>query len=944
MEALSSPEGASIKQNQFDFLRVPGFYPALLIIYSVHVVHLLLRNLVLIALAYILIPFRIQDDIRTTKGETAAQAAHECENGIQIGFICMNEQADADGHHPKRGGRRRSGLQVQFQIALGTIFLLFCGLTAWLIYAHEKNHIEQEALNKSRIVLAAVESTQAYVQGILRPKMYEVVGRDAFIMEAMSTSFVSRAVMDKFHESMPMYRYRRVALKARNPVSAPTPVEREMIEYFQKHPLEKHWQGIREIGGTSGFLDAQPVFMTASCLNCHGRPEDAPPSLIRMYGDKRGFGYRENQLAGITVVSIPVQDALAKIRGKAFSVFCATLVMLIFMYVLISFLFNRMVVHSLRDLLGIFRRGLMDDREIALLTEASSKNEIHELSEAARELTAHLQKARRDLVRYAEDLEVRVNNRTRDLESSRARLKEKVAARDLELLTLNRIAELTTRSFRLTDIFPGVLEQTLSLIPARGAAIYLFSGDKNNPALAMEYQRNADKLSPTIKAGDRPASGQVPSTLKESIWTAAHGEMSHFACMQNQTCLNVPLVCRERVLGVMTFVGIDLKDRSSEMQSLLMSIGQQIGITIDSLNNFAALLQSKELLQSVFDGIPDMMVLLSPDLDIRMANRAYLKRHSITLEEALNQKCRPLENGCEWPLAGRQLSQAMSTHQPAKEEITTASGEIFMVYYYPILDEADKIWGILRYARDITLEKQVENRIQQTEKMAALGQLAAGVAHEINNPMGIILCYTDLLKRQIKGDEQAVQDIEIVEKQAGNCRRIVSDLLNFSRRRKTRSQPANINTALSEVIEMLRHQFQKSGTEIETELDQNLPVLSMDVDKMKQVFLNLLMNANQAIVEPPGQVRVCTRFDKNRSVIEIAIRDNGSGIAPEIIGKIFDPFFSTKQTGEGTGLGLSVSYGIIKDHGGELTVETEIGEYTEFNIQLPARRQENGIG
>ncbi len=858
----------------------------------------------------------------------------------------MNKQTgspQSSGQRKTETRRRRPvGLQVQFQIAMGLIFLLFCGLSALLIYNHEKDNIEEAALSKSRIVLAAVESTQAYVRSVLRPKMYELAGRDAFIMEAMSTSYVSRAVMDKFNESMPMYRYRRVAVKARNPVSEPTPVETEMIEHFRKNPQETQWQGIRKIDGTMGYLYARPVRMTASCLRCHGTPEDAPVSLIAHYGDERGFGYRANQLAGITAVSIPVHGALAKIRSQAFSVFLVSLGLLISLYVLISFVFNRLVVRSLRDLLGIFRRGLVNDREMALLIEASNKNEIHELSESASALTDHLKTARGELVQYAEELEIRVAERTRDLEDSRARLKEKIAARDRELQTLNRIAELTTRSLRLANILPGVLEQTLGLIPAKGAAIYLFA-EGNEPALALEYQRNADKLSPTIGKLDMPET-RVPSSLKESIWIAARGEMSHFSCMRNQMCLNVPLVCRERVLGVMTFVGIDLGDTSSDMRSLLLSIGQQIGITLDSLNNFAALHQSKELLQSVFDGIPDMMVLLSPDLEIRMANRAYLQRYQLPLEEALNQKCRPLDGGCEWPLAGEQLTLAMSTRRSTKEEITTGTGEIFMVYYYPILDEAEKVWGVLRYARDITLEKQVEQRFQQTEKMAAMGQLAAGLAHEINNPMGIILCYTDLIKRQLEGDGQACKDVEIIEKQAGNCQRIVSDLLNFSRRRKTEAQPADVNAALVQVIEIVRQQFRKNGTEIDIDLAENVPVISMDVDKMKQVFLNLLMNANQAIDEPPGMIRVRSWFDIRKSVIRIAIRDNGSGVPPEIAGKIFDPFFSTKQTGEGTGLGLSVSYGIVKDHGGELTMETEVGQWTEFLIDLPARRAaENGM-
>lgn len=850
---------------------------------------------------------------------------------------------NSDTSSEETNRRRPFGLQVQFQIALGTIFLLFCCVTAWLIYSYEKNLIEQNALKNSRIVLAAVESTRDYVRNILRPKMYEFAGQETFILEAMSTSYISRAVMDKFQESMPTFRYRRVAVNARNPVSEPTPVELEMIEYFQNHPMRTQWQGIRNMGGSVSFLHAIPVRMKASCLNCHGNPEDAPSSLRELYGNERGFGYEENKIVGISAVSIPMNSALGKIRSQAISVFAVTFVLLFFLYILISFLFNRMVVRSLKGLLGIFRQGLVDEQELAFLIEASAKNEMDELTEAAKALTAHLITKREEIVAYAEELEMRVSERTKDIEDSRARLKDKIEARDRELRTLNRIAELMTRSLRLAEILPGVLEQTLSLIPARGAAIYLFSGDKNDPMLAMEHQRNADKLSSTISAESKPEFGQEPSNLQESIWMAANGKMSQFACMRNQTCLNVPLVCRERVLGVMTFVDIDMKDRSAEMQSLLTSIGRQIGITIDSLNNFTALLQSKELLQSVFDGIPDMMILLGPELDIRMANRAYLQKNRVNLEEALGRKCRPMENGCEWPLAGEPLSRAISTKEPAKEEITTTSGEIFMVYYYPILDEVGKVWGILRYARDITLEKQVENRIQQTEKMAAMGHLAAGVAHEINNPMGIILCYTDLLKRQLIDNDQTRKDIGVIEKQAKNCQRIISDLLNFSRHQKARFQPADINTALTQVIDMVRHQFEKKGMDIRIDLADSLPVLSMDVDKMKQVFLNLIINAHQAIEHAPGEIWINTRFAVGNAHVLVNIRDNGPGIHPDILDKVFDPFFSTKQTDEGTGLGLSVSYGIVRDHGGELTVKSEIGKFTEFTIQLPADPPDDGL-
>lgn len=863
-----------------------------------------------------------------------------------------NEQVADDGVH-----RRRSlGLQRQFQLALAGLFLFFSIIAAGIIYIHEKRLLEETALAKSQLVLAAVESTRGYVRETLRPRMYGVLGADGFLLEAMSTSYITRAVMDRFNESKPEYRYRRVARNARNPVSEPTPVENELIRYFEEHPEERYWRGIHPMDdGGVAYIHARPVNMSSSCLACHGNVADAPSAMVEQYGPERGFGYGEGELAGIMAVSVPVSVALDQIRTRALSVFWVTLLLLVLLYVLILCLFDRMVIRSLRGLLAVFRQGLVDEEEHQLLDTASKKVEIGELTDAAHDLTRHLAAAREKVARHAGEMEQRVAERTRDLEDSRVRLRRKVAARNRELATLNRIAERITRSLRLAEILPEVLDQTLSLIPAEGAAIYLLSDKGRRRALTLECGQNADKLTPAIVADAGEEPGRTPASLHESLWIAAGGEMSSFACKRNRDCLNVPLVCRDRVLGVMTFVGMAFDETPAEMNALLMSIGQQIGITVESLQNMSAVVQTKEVLQSVFDGIPDIMVLLDRDLRVRMVNRAYLDRHGADLETTLGKHCRALDGACDCPLASRELGRALETKRETREEVHTRAGEIFRVYHYPILDDGGAVWGILRYAKDITLEKQVAQRIQQTEKLAALGQLGAGVAHEINNPMGIILCYTDLIRRQLgvsarsnaggigegRAGAQPVDpervggDLDIIEKQARNCQRIVTDLLNFARSGSAERRPADLNAAVTEVAEMVRQQFRNKGTEVTVDSASDLPAVPMNIDRMKQVFLNLLINAQQAIGEGGGAIRVRTGFRPDEGMAEIAVADDGSGIPPDVVEKIFDPFFSTKRTGEGTGLGLSVSYGIVRDHGGEITVRSEPGKGSEFRIWLP---------
>ena len=226
--------------------------------------------------------------------------------------------------------------------------------------------------------------------------------------------------------------------------------------------------------------------------------------------------------------------------------------------------------------------------------------------------------------------------------------------------------------------------------------------------------------------------------------------------------------------------------------------------------------------------------------------------------------------------------------------------------------------------------------IQHAEKLAALGQLAGGIAHEINNPLGVILCYADLLKGQLADVPQGFKDAATIEKHAVNCQRIVADLLEFARGRETERQPADLNPAIEEVVRMVEPQFRRQHCVIELDLKPGLPLVKIDVNKMKQVYLNLVMNARQAIKDR-GVIRIqrgstCRRPARSTLIFW----DNGIGISPEIIDRIFDPFFSTKKTGEGTGLGLSVSYGIVKDHGGDIQVESEPGRWTRFTIELPA--------
>ena len=228
-----------------------------------------------------------------------------------------------------------------------------------------------------------------------------------------------------------------------------------------------------------------------------------------------------------------------------------------------------------------------------------------------------------------------------------------------------------------------------------------------------------------------------------------------------------------------------------------------------------------------------------------------------------------------------------------------------------------------------------EKQIAQADKLASIGQLSSGIAHEINNPLGIILGYTQLLIRSEAPGSQKFEDLKIIEKHVKSCKAIVADLLNFARSSRPKNTHVDIHEIIDDVLVFVTHQAGANNLEFLKEYDTTAPSLYMDEKKIKQVLINLIMNAQHASGNK-GSIRIATNYDAPAGQLLIRVKDAGCGIEEKNISRIFDPFFTTKPTGEGTGLGLAVSYGIVKNHGGHISVESEPGKGTEFTVMLPA--------
>jgi two-component system NtrC family sensor kinase len=270
-------------------------------------------------------------------------------------------------------------------------------------------------------------------------------------------------------------------------------------------------------------------------------------------------------------------------------------------------------------------------------------------------------------------------------------------------------------------------------------------------------------------------------------------------------------------------------------------------------------------------------------------------------------------------------------------QIMRGSGNVgqFSVNVSPMRDEQDNINSIVVVMTDITDSAELRDKLVHAEKMAAVGQLVSGVAHEVNNPLTAILGFADLLLENPEMPEKARKDLRVILQEAQRTKQIVQNLLSFARQMPPQRIPVQLNLILRRTIQLRSYDFNSHGIDIVEHLDEGLPDVMGDAHQLQQVFLNILNNAYDAVHEVGRPARIEIMTTKAGQSVEVSFRDNGNGVSqPD---RIFDPFFTTKEVGKGTGLGLSICYGIVKEHGGEILCHNNSdGQGATFIVRFSA--------
>ena len=340
--------------------------------------------------------------------------------------------------------------------------------------------------------------------------------------------------------------------------------------------------------------------------------------------------------------------------------------------------------------------------------------------------------------------------------------------------------------------------------------------------------------------------------------------------------------------------------------------------------------------QATFDAISDPVMIVSSDFRIVRANLGMAGIAGQDIRNTIGKKCFSVFAGRKSKCTGCPIEAVLENEIPESANLENdIRNREYISNAFPFTDEKGNKTSVVVHYRDITEEKRLQHELIQQEKMAAIGMLAGGVAHEINNPLGGVIAFCQLIKRDLDEKDPLLSDMDEIEKAAMRCKKIVQDLLDFSRISSGKEKRwLSVGPLIEKIIPFLKMEMKSLNVDLETKLVAELPQIYGDANRLEQVFLNLLTNACQAM-KKGGTLGVRTFLNESQSSVCVEVSDSGCGIPREEVMKIFDPFFTTKRPGEGTGLGLSISYRIIKDHKGRIGVKSSPGRGTTFTVFLP---------
>jgi nitrogen-specific signal transduction histidine kinase/PAS domain-containing protein len=814
-------------------------------------------------------------------------------------------------------------IKHRFVVGLSVIMAVLGIFFAVIISMNLRHQLVTDTEHKASLVLSQAEAVQAYVREMLRPAMYDLLPPDGFLLEAMSTSYVTRKVMSDLNARGDQFRYRRVAQGARNPDYEADAFERGLIARFEEDPTLTRLEEMTTREGEEVFVAARPVRFEASCLHCHGDPAVAPKALLERYGNTRGFWCHDGELVGLDLVTMPVAGALGHIKGATVGFLSLFALGLAVFYLTIQVFFDRLVVVNLRRTTAVMRRYFPE--EAGETPPASpDASEIEELHAGIEAFASRLREAHSNIEDHAQNLERKVATRTAALAHEADERRSDVAL-FVDLLNILNLSQ--TRA--------ELLASALARIAGRFGAV--------QAAYECEFAGGGSVIWPSDASPPPP-----PDDWRKLV-------AEDLCRLEARTAL-IPVRTTEISRGLLRlYFPDDGPGPDSGATDLYRAVGQQLGIALENLDAISSLLNQNMLLASIFEGISDPLFLLDGTLHVILANDA-ARELVRALRAGQNEADVPVPGAAPQtvPRTGKHahlppellgadslenglatLSDTLVLGETSFSTVSLPGGRTFAVTRYPwsALGQPERM---VVYARENTAERRMLERMRQSESSSPW-QAGRRPGPRDQQPPGVIACYAELLRSQIS-DPQALDDLAVIERHAVQTKKVLRDLLDFARPRPSDTGPCDVGAVLASLSRIFEVQAQARQVRLATRLPGDLAMARADAAALEQVVSNLVLNALDAVRSGEGVIELAAGPGDDGETVWVRGADNGPGIPDEDLPHIFEPFFTTKEAGHGSGLGLAVVYGLVRDMGGDVTVENEGGAV--FTVTLPACRDE----
>ncbi len=600
-----------------------------------------------------------------------------------------------------------------------------------------------------------------------------------------------------------------------------------------------------------------------------------------------------------------------------------------------------MPVLSGLDVLGWIRRHpqLKYMRVVLLTAAAGSREKVQALSAGADDYITKPYSARELLARVQTIL------RTQKLEKQLQRQSQQLAE-------LNRVGQLVAASLETQEVLTIAAEGVDAVFDVQLVLIRMLEGGELRCRQMGGVSAGEENLPPMgVEEG---FAGHVFTLRKASILNQPYGNYGFQdgvdvpADFDVNSGMAAPLIVRGRAVGVICAFNKRNDDFSDVELNIFTSLASSVSEAIENAWLFQRirlrqqeLLENRNTLQALIDGIPHPIYTINDDWELISINKSKHDELDIIPASSESQTCYRTfyqrETPCEHCAAAATLNQKAEQHWTVNWNGADHLPREWDVSAYAIPSaQASSARAVVLW-QDRTEERRLESSLLQAGKLAAIGRLAAGVAHEINNPLTAINANAELIKMTMPTDDDRYESVDLIARAGDRATKVVRGLLDFARQEQYMFAATDINDNLQQALDLVKYQLESANVEMVRSFDDSLPMVVVSREHMKSVWLNLLVNARDAVQVRNKRrlIEIATRLGDDGEYVHVLIRDNGKGMSQAEKMHIFEPFYTTKEPGKGTGLGLATCHRIVEQHGGEINVSSSVGEGTAFIVRLP---------